>query len=306
MRRVEELSSFHSLHHQKDQPMSASAWKLCILVNNWVSEGPCIAEHGLSIAVKGGDLPDGQFVLFDTGKSKDVLVHNAKALNVDWQKIWQVIFSHSHYDHSGTLIEIARLSGRTIKVLTHPDTFTKKAKLTPCFRDIGIPFTKQQLEESELILSEVSRDTPLTPTLFLTGMIERVFGFEVLSQKDLFKKQQEDYVPDTVADDRALVIREPGVGFHLICGCCHSGLLNTLRHAAALTGERQVLTIAGGLHLGGYDTETMERVCSQLAEWNPRRIIPLHCTGLKGAAHLWKRFRDTVEFHGAGEEIQLI
>lgn len=286
--------------------MPHSVWKLKILVNNWVSEGPCVAEHGLSIALQGGDLPEGQFVLFDTGKSKEVLVNNAKALNMDWKKLWQIVLSHSHYDHSGTLIEIAKLSGRTIIVLTHPDTFTLKAKLKPSFKDIGIPFTKQQIEDSNLSISEISQDTPLTSALYLTGMIERTFAFEALSHKDLYKKLGGEYVPDTVVDDRALVIREPGVGFHLICGCCHSGLLNTLNHAAALTGERQVLTIAGGLHLGGYDEETMERVCVQLAAWNPRRIIPLHCTGLKGAAHLWTRFRSLVEFHGAGDEVQLI
>jgi 7,8-dihydropterin-6-yl-methyl-4-(beta-D-ribofuranosyl)aminobenzene 5'-phosphate synthase len=285
--------------------MPDSVWKLKILVNNWVSEGRCVAEHGLSITLQGGDLPENQFVLFDTGKSKEVLVNNAKALNVDWKNIWKIILSHSHYDHSGTLIEIARLSGRTITVLTHPDTFTPKAKLKPSFRDIGIPFTRQQIEESDLSISETSQDTPLTSALYLTGMIARAYAFEALSHKELYKKQGGEYVPDIVVDDRALVIREPGVGFHLICGCCHSGLLNTLKHAAALTGERQVLTIAGGLHLGGYDDETMERVCVQLAEWKPRRIIPLHCTGLKGAAHLWSRFRGVVEFHGAGDEIQL-
>ncbi|NTV72565.1 MAG: hypothetical protein HGA71_20825 [Azonexaceae bacterium] len=30
--------------------MPNSSWKIKILVNNWVGEGPCIAEHGLSMA----------------------------------------------------------------------------------------------------------------------------------------------------------------------------------------------------------------------------------------------------------------
>jgi metal-dependent hydrolase (beta-lactamase superfamily II) len=35
------------------------------------------------------------------------------------------------------------------------------------------------------------------------------------------------------------------------------------------------------------------------------RIIPLHCTGLRGSAQLWSRLGDIVEFHGAGETIEL-
>ena len=285
--------------------MPNSSWKIKILVNNWVGEGPCIAEHGLSMAVQGGDLPDGQFVLFDTGKSPEVLANNANAMNVDWDGLRQIVLSHSHYDHSGSLMGIHEWVKRPVSVLTHPDTFTPKASCKPSFRDIGIPFTREQLEKKGFSLSGVSVDTPLTPTFFVTGTIGRIFDFEALSHKDLFKGHVGNHVPDNVADDRALVIRAPGVGFHLICGCCHSGLLNTLTHAAAASGERQVLTIVGGLHFGAYDGQTLDRVCDHLAEWKPRRIVPLHCTGLKGAAHLWKRLGDVVEFHGAGEEIAL-
>jgi 7,8-dihydropterin-6-yl-methyl-4-(beta-D-ribofuranosyl)aminobenzene 5'-phosphate synthase len=285
--------------------MSRSKWTLRILVNNWVGEGSCIAEHGLSIAVEGGDLPEGQFVLFDTGKSPEILFNNARAMKLDWGRLRQIVLSHSHYDHSGSLAGLRQLLDHPVPVLVHPDTFTPKASCKPAHRDIGIPFTRAQLDSPPFSLVDVSADTPITPSFFVTGGIERIFDFEALSHKDLLKSRVGGYVPDTVADDRALVIREPGVGFHLICGCCHSGLLNTLAHAAAASGERQALTITGGLHFGAYDASTLDRVCDRLAEWAPRRIVPLHCTGLKGAAHLWKRFGDVVEFRGAGEEIAL-
>jgi 7,8-dihydropterin-6-yl-methyl-4-(beta-D-ribofuranosyl)aminobenzene 5'-phosphate synthase len=285
--------------------MTEPTWKFRILVNNWVTEGSCIAEHGLCLAISGGDLPDGQFLLWDTGRSKEVLTHNAKAVHLNWADAWKVVLSHSHYDHSGTLVEIAALAGRALTVITHPDTFMRRAKLKPEFRDIGIPFARKRIEDSGLLVAESAEDTPLAGNLFLTGTIPRIHAFEALSRKDLFVDRGGDYVPDPITDDRALVIREPGVGFHLICGCCHSGLLNTLAHAGALAGERRALTIIGGLHLVAYDAEALDRVCDLLAEWQPRRIVPLHCTGLKGVAHLWKRFPGIVEFRGAGDEVRL-
>jgi 7,8-dihydropterin-6-yl-methyl-4-(beta-D-ribofuranosyl)aminobenzene 5'-phosphate synthase len=285
--------------------MPELSWKLKILVNNWVGEGACVAEHGLSIAIEGGDLTDGRFILFDTGHSPQILFNNAQAMNVDWGKLWLIALSHSHYDHSGALTGIGRHLGRNISVIVHPDTFTAKANFKPAFRDISIPFSKEELQASNILLTEDSNDRFLTPNLCLTGKIERVVDFEDLSHKNLFRMDLGEYVPDIVMDDRALVIREPGVGFHLICGCCHSGLLNTLNCAALISGESRVLTIMGGLHLGSYDNDTMKRVTDQLARWEPRRIIPLHCTGLKGSAQLWSRFGDIVEFHGAGETIEL-
>lgn len=285
--------------------MSESIWKLKILVNNWVGEGACVAEHGLAIAVEGGELTGGRFILFDTGHSPQILFNNATAMNVDWNKLQLIALSHSHYDHSGALASLGRYIGRNITAIVHPDTFTPKANFKPTFRDISIPFSKEELEAANIMLSEDSKDRFLTPNLCLTGKIERVVDFEDLSHKNLFKMHLGEYVPDIVIDDRALVIREPGAGFHLICGCCHSGLLNTLQHAARVSGERRALTIMGGLHLGSYDNETLKRVTDQLVQWEPRRIIPLHCTGIKGSAQLWSRFGDIVEFHGAGETIAL-
>jgi 7,8-dihydropterin-6-yl-methyl-4-(beta-D-ribofuranosyl)aminobenzene 5'-phosphate synthase len=285
--------------------MSESSWQLKILVNNWVGEGGCVAEHGLSISLEGGDLTDGRFILLDTGHSPQVLFNNARMLNVDWNKLWLIVLSHSHYDHSGALAAIGNLLSRSVTAIVHADTFTPKANFKPHFRDISIPFSREELQAANILLTEDSNDRFLTPNLCLTGKIERVYGFENLSHNNLFKMHLGEYVPDTVMDDRALVIRQPGVGFHLICGCCHSGLLNTLKHAATISGERRALTIMGGLHLGSYDNDSMKRVADQLAQWEPHRIIPLHCTGIKGAAQLWSRFGDIVEFHGAGETIEL-
>jgi 7,8-dihydropterin-6-yl-methyl-4-(beta-D-ribofuranosyl)aminobenzene 5'-phosphate synthase len=78
-----------------------------------------------------------------------------------------------------------------------------------------------------------------------------------------------------------------------------------LKHAAEISGEKHVLTIVGGLHLGSYDDDTLNRVVTGLAEWNPRLVVPLHCTGMRPTAWLWRAFGDRVKFCATGDTVEL-
>ena len=48
----------------------------------------------------------GSYLLFDTGAKSDVLINNIKKFNVDISDIKNVVISHSHFDHTGSLREI--------------------------------------------------------------------------------------------------------------------------------------------------------------------------------------------------------
>ena len=56
-------------------------------------------EHGLAYLIEA----DGQRVLFDTGQSGTVLLHNLKLLDIDPASFDAVAISHAHYDHTGGL-----------------------------------------------------------------------------------------------------------------------------------------------------------------------------------------------------------
>lgn len=282
--------------------MSDSKWRLRILVNNVVKESPYLGEHGLSMILESPEMDKGEFILFDTGQSAEVLLKNAETMGVDWAGLHTIVLSHGHYDHSGGLPGLIPRLGTGVRVIGHPATFVPRANEKPCFRDIGIPFSKDKLRGVEFT---ESRETLfLTPNTILCGEIPRVFDFERDSQKGLLRQEKGKYVEDEVADDKAIVIRKPGAGFHLICGCCHSGLLNMLKHAAELSGEKQVLTIVGGLHLGSYDDDHLTRVMNGLAQWDPRLIVPLHCTGMRPTAWLWRTFGDRVKFCAIGDTVE--
>jgi len=283
--------------------MTDSKWRLHILVNNVVKESPYLGEHGLSMIIESPELESGGFILFDTGQSAEVLLKNAEKMGVDWARLRTIVLSHGHYDHSGGLPDLAGRLGKGVRVIGHPSTFVPRANAQPYFRDIGIPFSKDKLTRVEF--TESHKTLFLTPNIILSGEIPRVFDFERNSQKGLLRQEQGKYVEDEVADDKAIVIRKLGAGFHLICGCCHSGLLNMLKHAAEISGEKQVLTIVGGLHLGSYDDDTLNRVVTGLAEWNPRLVVPLHCTGMRPTAWLWRAFGDRVKFCATGDTVEL-
>jgi len=56
-------------------------------------------EHGLAMLIETGD----RRVLFDTGQSGTVLMHNLKTMDVEPQSIDAIAISHAHYDHTGGL-----------------------------------------------------------------------------------------------------------------------------------------------------------------------------------------------------------
>lgn len=283
--------------------MTDSGWRLRILVDNVVTESPYLGEHGLSMTIESPELENGQFILFDTGRSADVLMGNAQKMGLDWAKLHTIVLSHGHYDHSGGLQGLASSLPKRVRVIGHPASFVPRANTQPYFRHIGIPFSKDRLAGVEFV--ESKETLFLSPNTILSGEVTRVFGFERDSHKGLLVQQHGEFVEDGVVDDKAIVIRRPGTGFHLICGCCHAGLLNTLNHAAEISEEKQVLTIIGGLHLGAYGDDALNRVVTALEKWNPHLIVPLHCTGMRASARLWRTFGDRVKFCGTGDVVEL-
>lgn len=58
---------------------------------------------GFSCLVEGDGIPS---ILFDTGASGSVLLHNMEQLNVDAGKVGVIFISHGHLDHTGGLPEM--------------------------------------------------------------------------------------------------------------------------------------------------------------------------------------------------------
>ena len=120
------------------------------------------AEHGLSVLVELDLGSDGVKLLWDTGASGEVLLHNCRLLHIDIDAIDLICLSHGHYDHTGGLMAVLQQMKRMVPVLAHPDIFAPKLKARPTLKFIGLPFTRAEAEaagaETQCVLT-ISENT---------------------------------------------------------------------------------------------------------------------------------------------------
>jgi len=78
---------------------AADDFRVTILYDNTVFTPGTKADWGFACLIEGAD----KTILFDTGTQPDILRHNLEALEIDVNKVDQVVISHEHGDHTGGL-----------------------------------------------------------------------------------------------------------------------------------------------------------------------------------------------------------
>jgi 7,8-dihydropterin-6-yl-methyl-4-(beta-D-ribofuranosyl)aminobenzene 5'-phosphate synthase len=247
---------------------------ICIttLVENTVSVPGLQAEHGLSFWIEYGD----RHVLFDTGQS-DLLVQNAKALNIDLARADAIVLSHGHYDHTGGLSTVLGMAPKA-RLYLHPAALEPKySQSTPKGRSIGMPTSaRQAIQNREVVWTD--SPTEIFDGMSLTGQVPRANNFEDVGGP--FFLDEDCRQPDPLLDDQALFI-ESTKGLIVVLGCAHAGVVNTLQWISELRRNEDFYAVMGGMHLINADPERIERTMIAFQQYNPRRIGPVHCTGGK-------------------------
>jgi len=281
-------------------------WKVTILINNYTSGGKLRAEHGYSLALEGrAEQGEERSILFDTGQSWDILSWNAELLGLDIAAVDTIVLSHGHYDHTGALREVLeRVSDRTV-LYAHPETFFTKYNENRDNKIISSPVSREELGASKVRLVEETGAQEIAPRLWTTGQIARGHAIEEEAHRWMGVERDGRHVHDELPDDQSLIIRGEKGGFYLICGCCHSGLINTLEHAVRMTGERKVLGIIGGLHTIGASEERLQHTVAGLRSFDPGFIAPLHCAGVKETAVLYRELGEKVRFLSVGDSLEM-
>lgn len=230
-------------------------------------------EHGLGFLIE----TEGKRVLFDTGQSWTILLHNLGLLDVDPATIDAVAISHAHHDHTGGLPTLMEKVHSGIPLYAHPDLFRARfSRKQGQPKDIGLGLTEEQLAQ-RLVLRLSTAPQEIVPGLWTTGEIGDRPEIEGKSDYHLMR-EGEMLVADAYRDDMALVL-EVKDGLMLLCGCCHAGLLNTLAHVER-TFEQPIAIIAGGLHLTSATPEELQHIGQVLAAMPAlQRVYPNHCTG---------------------------
>jgi 7,8-dihydropterin-6-yl-methyl-4-(beta-D-ribofuranosyl)aminobenzene 5'-phosphate synthase len=273
--------------------------RVTVLADNCVAARDLLAEHGLSMLIEADD----RRILFDTGQGK-VLRANADALGISLSPLDAVVLSHGHDDHTGGLAGLLR-EVSPAAIFLHPAAVRPKyAKSeSPPHRSIGMPESSRQALDAVQDRIVCTRSaTEVVPGVWCTGEIPRlpVNGPTAAS----FFLDADGLEPDPIADDQALFI-DTTSGLVVIAGCAHAGVMNILDHVSALTGHKEALALAGGLHLGRATHQELENCANAIASRNCRILAPCHCTGMGAHSYLRARFHSRVQDVGVGTRLVL-
>ncbi len=251
----------------------------CVVDNAVQRSSPFWGEHGLAFLIE----TDAGRVLFDTGQSGAVLLHNLELLGVAPATIDALAISHAHYDHTGGLPDLLEHLRSGVPLYANSDLFRERfSQREGKPQNIGLSLTRDELT-ARLTLKLSAAPQEILPGVWTTGEIVERPEPEGSSAYHLVR-DGDAFVSDSYQDDRGLVLKIDGRQV-LLCGCCHAGLLNTLAHVQRAF-ELPVTAIAGGLHLTSATADHLQRVGEVLVEADKQhpmesvqRIYPNHCTG---------------------------
>lgn len=254
---------------------------------------PPRAENGISVLVRAARGGHTSTVLFDTGLTGAVLLHNLRALGVHPGSVDHVVISHGHPDHFGGVHALLEAAGRPLPVATHADAFLPRyavlgdGRVSPFYNQ---RFTPGSVEASGGRLALTSGALDLGCGIRTTGTVPRDNAFEGPrppagpGAPGLYQVRADgSLVPDEVWDEQGLVVDVAGEGLVVLTGCAHAGVLNTVRRARAVCGaDRPVRAVMGGFHLGFPTTpeDHVGRTVEGLAELGAALVMPMHCSGL--------------------------
>ncbi len=254
-----------------------------------------IAEHGLAILIGGREK-----TLFDTGQGKAVL-HNASILGINLQDIDKIVLSHGHYDHTGGLKEVLKETGE-VEVIAHPDILAdKRARSRGREKYIGVPFTRDELEAVGARFTLKKGPIEVSRGILSTGEIERKTPFEDADER-LFVNEGGRLVLDLLMDDQSLIL-DTSKGLVIVCGCAHSGIINTIEHAKALTGHN-IYAVVGGIHLANASESCLEKTIHAFNALGVKRLELSHCTGMKAYMRFAREFGDGFGINSAGKKLE--
>jgi 7,8-dihydropterin-6-yl-methyl-4-(beta-D-ribofuranosyl)aminobenzene 5'-phosphate synthase len=252
------------------------------------------AEWGLSLHLESQATGERHQYLLDFGFTPEILNRNFDLLGIEAEKLDGLILSHSHRDHYGGMVGfIEQYRGRLredLKLYTGGDlTYREKWNRG---RDGEEPTSMGALDEAALAAAHVETvccgHAHALAGPFTSGTIGRT-SFEHVLPNTLVEPTSADHfteeerrgrlVPDKHPDEHATCYVVQGRGLVVISSCGHSGLINTIRTAQAVSGVEKLHAVIGGFHLGAAPADYIEHTVTELKALAPDVVVPMHCTG---------------------------
>jgi 7,8-dihydropterin-6-yl-methyl-4-(beta-D-ribofuranosyl)aminobenzene 5'-phosphate synthase len=277
-------------------------------------EATLAGEWGLSLHLESHSAAGSGQYLLDFGYTPEILLRNVDLLGIVPEKLDGLILSHAHRDHYGGLVGFVGRHRAAMK-----DDLRLYAGGDLIFREKWLgsrdaePTSWGALDEQALAAASVETvccdhahalDGPFT-----TGMIERD-SFEHVLPNTLVQPTPADHfsederrgklVPDRHPDEHATCYVVEGRGLVVLSSCSHSGFINAIRTAMAVSGVGKLHAVLGGFHLGVAPPEYLDHALAELQALDPDVVVPMHCTGRAFTAKIAQAMPDRLVLANTG------
>jgi 7,8-dihydropterin-6-yl-methyl-4-(beta-D-ribofuranosyl)aminobenzene 5'-phosphate synthase len=262
-----------------------SALKMTVLVTNLAGDPRAgDGEWGFSALVEA----DGHRILYDTGASADLVLRNARALQIDLSDVEDVILSHNHADHVGGLMTLRReLSQRNPKAMSraHVGAGIFQPRLDAAGVDHnGLKDIRAQYLATGAAFVVHEQPTELWPGVWLSGPVPRP-NPEKNWNPGLWLEGRAGRLEDNVPEDSALLI-DTADGTAILTGCGHAGIVNIAEYARQVLGPQPLVAVVGGLHLFAASDATLAWTGAKLKDYGLHNLVAGHCSGIEATYRL--------------------
>jgi 7,8-dihydropterin-6-yl-methyl-4-(beta-D-ribofuranosyl)aminobenzene 5'-phosphate synthase len=196
-----------------------------------------------------------------------------------------------------------RLGSRNMPLLLHPDAFLERKLIFPNGAEVSLPPPRiaDLRRENIEVIEEVGPSMLVDGMVLVSGEVARTTEFERGFPMH-HAKRGDHWEPDPlIMDDQCAIVNVKDKGLVIITGCGHSGIINIIRNAQAITGVEKIHAVIGGFHLsGGLFEGIIPATVEALKTISPAYVVPGHCTGWRATHEIARALPDAFIANAVG------